>query len=1024
MADLDKLIYFSCPDGCGQIGVACSIRMILDDAPFFCESCGCEFHGKDFPDWLANAACGPEQSKSPEYEIMVTLFSYLHANGTCPSANIISQLIAADRALWKLFPAEKLAPADILNLLQEEEFRSRLDCSRLDCACFTGLLTSRPDLLVSMPELASFCHWDELTSTEWAMLLTALPDSKLLQTHCDWEKIKEPDWKKILRNGKNDFAIAVYRVRHGRSIITSIKKFPELQTHINWAAVTAVEWLNSLVEFPQFVNKFPWSKMYDYIVGLPPEQRRSFKEQFPELWKKKSEILSRADFPELLKLSAEKYYTVLDYFDWEDFFDYPSLSREDRIDLFSKHPQFAERFGWDNIPSDEKVLMAVRCAEFGKYYGWNKFTEEETLNILKEKPDWLRYFESANFSRSFWMKLGQLNETFSDRFQLNFFDYLLFRKFDSKKLCAKITFAWHFVISLMAFAGLGYLMLDGPCGFKAFWTGSHANAFMAAAVYFTLSILWSWIHAWVYSGRTPFFLTVVSALFGAGLAAVQFFYTLFLSKITLSNYVSWAIVSMLVLVLIMMRSSNGELFDDNKSGIAALGFFYLPALLISIVICQPCFHWQYLRVYGQLERSARPFRSASQYYLQKALKSDAETQALIGEFDQALKKGDYEAGKDLFARIPSIYASAQEIKKLAEDLEILRKNQLPQRTEAAIAAYKRQDYAKLKSIIHGADPENAEIQFILGKCFHLGLGGHKIDYARAAEWYEKAVIQGHSGAMNNLGTLYMAGKGVAKSPEKALSLYRSAAEAGNVVAQRNLACLYLDGTVVKKDLPSAYYWFLEAAKQDDPVSQRQVALMSYCSMGTECNNETVLLWLKKAADKDDTLAQQMLGAFYLLGTLGVKDQKSAISLLTKAAEKNDAAAQSMLGLCYAEGSGGVEVNGKSAVHWLTKAARQDEAEAQYSLFKVYFLGKIVPKNVPLAIEWLKKSAGKNPAAQFALGACYWNGDGVARDQVQAEYWFRKAAENGHQQAKETLKQIQQKDKTVRRRRRRNSPSRP
>lgn len=676
MADLDKLIYFSCPDGCGQLGVACSIRMILDDAPFICESCGCEFHGRDFPGWLLNAACGTEQKKSPEYEIMVMLFAYLRANGSCPSETVLSQLLRADRALWKLFPAEKIPPSDMLCLLEEEEeFRSRLDCSRLDCAHFVALITSRPDLL-ERPDFARFCNWDNLSSLQWKKLLIAVPASKILHEHCDWSKIRETDWEKILRDGKNVFAIAVYHVGHGKEIASSLEKFPGIEKYIKWEKIEVAEWLSLLEKFPRSVKKCPWNKVYEYIVRLPPGRRSSLKEQFPQLWNKRSELVKLADWPELQKLPKEKYYTVLDFFDWEDFFDYPALSQTERIELFSRHPQFAERFGWNNIPSEEKVRMAVRCADFGNYYGWDKFSEDEMLNILKEKPDYLRYFDSEHFNRNVWMKLSLLNEAFADKSSLNFFDYLLFRKFDSKIICAKITFAWHFIISILTFAGIGYLMLDGPCGFKALWAESRVNAFTAAAVYLALSILWSAMHAWLFSGRTPFLLTVVSSIAGALLASVQFFYTFFLAKISLSNYICWGILFLLVFLFIAMRLSDGELFVDNESGLVALTVFYIPALLLSVAICQPCFHWQYVRVCEQMEHSARPFRSARLFYLQAALASDPKTQTLIREAKQAVQNGNYKAGKELFDKIPGIYASAPEIKKLADELEILRQNQL------------------------------------------------------------------------------------------------------------------------------------------------------------------------------------------------------------------------------------------------------------------------------------------------------------------------------------------------------------
>ena len=51
-----------------------------------------------------------------------------------------------------------------------------------------------------------------------------------------------------------------------------------------------------------------------------------------------------------------------------------------------------------------------------------------------------------------------------------------------------------------------------------------------------------------------------------------------------------------------------------------------------------------------------------------------------------------------------------------------------------------------------------------------------------------------------------------------------------------------------------------------------------------------------------------------------------------------------------------------------------------------------PKNT---FEGYKARAERgDPVAQFNLGVCYDNGEGVAKDQVEAVKWFRKAADQG------------------------------
>ena len=56
-------------------------------------------------------------------------------------------------------------------------------------------------------------------------------------------------------------------------------------------------------------------------------------------------------------------------------------------------------------------------------------------------------------------------------------------------------------------------------------------------------------------------------------------------------------------------------------------------------------------------------------------------------------------------------------------------------------------------------------------------------------------------------------------------------------------------------------------------------------------------------------------------------------------------------------------------------------------------GQGVAKDEVEAVKWYRKAAEQNDAdAQNNLGVCYANGQGVAKDEVEAVKWYRKAAE--------------------------------
>ncbi|MBS0649271.1 MAG: SEL1-like repeat protein [Verrucomicrobia bacterium] len=86
-----------------------------------------------------------------------------------------------------------------------------------------------------------------------------------------------------------------------------------------------------------------------------------------------------------------------------------------------------------------------------------------------------------------------------------------------------------------------------------------------------------------------------------------------------------------------------------------------------------------------------------------------------------------------------------------------------------------------------------------------------------------------------------------------------------------------------------------------------------------------------------------------------------------------------------------------------KAAEQGDAQAQYSLGLCYANGQGVAQDYKEAVKWYHKAAEQGYAyAQHNLGVCYGNGQGVAKDHQEAAKWFQKAAEKGNATAQYNL----------------------
>ena len=87
---------------------------------------------------------------------------------------------------------------------------------------------------------------------------------------------------------------------------------------------------------------------------------------------------------------------------------------------------------------------------------------------------------------------------------------------------------------------------------------------------------------------------------------------------------------------------------------------------------------------------------------------------------------------------------------------------------------------------------------------------------------------------------------------------------------------------------------------------------------------------------------------------------------------------------------------------LMKIASSDKSDAE----KIAALKKRFPEAFKLseAEEKYLAAAEKGDAnVQFFLGGCYHIGIGVEKDLKQALYWLRKAADQGHENAKKALK---------------------
>ncbi len=319
--------------------------------------------------------------------------------------------------------------------------------------------------------------------------------------------------------------------------------------------------------------------------------------------------------------------------------------------------------------------------------------------------------------------------------------------------------------------------------------------------------------------------------------------------------------------------------------------------------------------------------------------------------------------------------------------------------EQSLAAYERKDYrtafAGFKKL---AEQGDAGAQNNLGQMYVNGRGVPK-DEQQAVVWYRKAAEQGHASAQLNLGAMYATGQGVPKDEQQAVAWYRKAAEQGHALAQYGLGLMYAYGQGVPKDEQMAYFWLLLASAQGDQnaAKLRDIVERGLSPAQRAAAQASARNWKPKTAAQSSkaNFAQTFEQSF---AAYERKDYRTAFAGFKKLAEQGFASAQYNLGNMYRNGRG-VPKDEQQAVPWYRKAAEQGLADAQLQLGFMYANGQGVPKDEQQGVVWYRKVAEQGDArAQYNLGLMYYHGQGAPKDDQSAYFWWLLASAQGHQDA--------------------------
>ena len=174
-----------------------------------------------------------------------------------------------------------------------------------------------------------------------------------------------------------------------------------------------------------------------------------------------------------------------------------------------------------------------------------------------------------------------------------------------------------------------------------------------------------------------------------------------------------------------------------------------------------------------------------------------------------------------------------------------------------------------------------------------------------------------------------------------------------------------------------------------------------------CNYKKSFKYYHKAAANGHSDAQCFVGIMYDFGDGVNIDKKKAFKWYRKSAFQNNPIAQFNIAKSYDNGDY-LPINKSKAIKWYMKSAKNGYADAECNLGEKYEQGIYgLEKNIDLALALYKSSAVKGCCpSQYNLGVIFQEGKIVSKDIDMALYWFKKAASQGDQKAKNYVYNIE------------------
>jgi TPR repeat protein len=210
---------------------------------------------------------------------------------------------------------------------------------------------------------------------------------------------------------------------------------------------------------------------------------------------------------------------------------------------------------------------------------------------------------------------------------------------------------------------------------------------------------------------------------------------------------------------------------------------------------------------------------------------------------------------------------------------------------------------------------------------HLGiLAEHvELDFARAAEWYQKAAALGYPASQVNLANLYRDGRGVEQNDSLAAEYLILAVQQGYDVALVALGEMYMDGAGVARNEQKGLELLREGVARGVVTGNFYLGQAYERAAGVPRDYEKALAHYREAAMQGHAPSQGAMGYLYRKG-LGVqKDFVEAVKWYSLASEQGDVKAANRLAWLLATCPIDVVCDGNAALEYAGLAVRTERS---------------------------------------------------------------------------------------------------